>query len=70
VDFTEGEWERLGSAEQSRLGGEYQKWYAKRDNGGEYEKEFRVGGTEIEMVLIPPGKYWRGSGESEVDSRE
>jgi formylglycine-generating enzyme required for sulfatase activity len=67
VDFTEGEWERLGSAEQSRLAGEYQKWYAKRDNGGEYEKEFRVGGTEIEMVLIPPGKYWRGSPENEVD---
>jgi V8-like Glu-specific endopeptidase len=67
VDFTEGEWEKLGSAEQSRLAGEYQKWYAKRDNRGEYEKEFREGGTEIEMVLIPPGKYWRGSGESEVD---
>jgi formylglycine-generating enzyme required for sulfatase activity len=66
VDFTEGEWERLGSAKQRELAGEYQKWYAKRDNGGEYEKEFRVGGTEIEMVLIPPGKYWRGSGESEV----
>jgi sulfatase modifying factor 1 len=67
VDFTEGEWEKLGSVEQSRLGGEYQKWYAKRDNGGEYEKEFREGGTEIEMVLIPPGKYWRGSPKNELD---
>jgi formylglycine-generating enzyme required for sulfatase activity len=67
VDFTESEWERLGNAEQSRLAGEYQKWYAEKYNGGEYEKEFRVGGTEIEMVLIPPGKYWRGSPKNELD---
>jgi formylglycine-generating enzyme required for sulfatase activity len=66
VDFTVRGWEELGSAEQSRLAGEYQTWYAKRDNGGVKEKKFREGGTEIEMVLIPPGKYWRGSGESEV----
>jgi formylglycine-generating enzyme required for sulfatase activity len=66
VDFTVEQWEELGSVEQSRLAGEYQTWYAKRYNGGEYEKEFREGGTEIVMVLIPPGKYWRGSQESEV----
>jgi serine/threonine protein kinase len=69
VDFTEDDWCTLSLQEQRKLAGEYQKWYGEKYNKGQYEKTYSIkrgtASTKIEMLLIPPGKYWQGSPETE-----
>jgi sulfatase modifying factor 1 len=66
-DFSTEEWGSLQVEDQRKYAQEYQEWYAQKYNGGAKEKTISSRGTSIEMVLIPPGKYRRGSPSSETD---
>jgi formylglycine-generating enzyme required for sulfatase activity len=67
LDFTTSQtWAGLGAAKQGALSKAYQTWYA-RKRGLPVEKTVSAGGASFEMMLIPPGKFWMGSPESEKD---
>jgi formylglycine-generating enzyme required for sulfatase activity len=64
-DFSTEEWGSLQVENQRKYAQEYQEWYAQKYNGGAKEKKIRINGTEIKMMLIPPGKFWMGSPSKE-----
>jgi formylglycine-generating enzyme required for sulfatase activity len=57
IDMTSKEWCAFPVEKQMALATEYQKYYAQKFNHGQV-KHIVEG---IELVLIPPGKYWQGS---------
>lgn len=59
LNFTASAWEKLSFAEKRRKARAYQKWYAEK-RGLPVEKNFVAAGESFAMVLIPPGKFWRG----------
>ena len=65
LDMSSEYWARLSVAEQQEYARCYQQGYA-RHIGLPVERTFRVNGVEIEMRLIPPGRWWMGSPENEV----
>ena len=65
LDMSSEYWARLSVAEQQEYARCYQQGYA-RHIGLAVERTFRVNGVEIEMRLIPPGRWWMGSPENEV----
>ena len=65
LDMSSEYWSRLSVAEQQEYARCYQQSYA-RHIGLPVERTFRVNGVEIEMRLIPPGRWWMGSPENEV----
>lgn len=64
VDMTTEAWGFLSVERQIEYARAYQKWYARQLNQ-EIEKTFFIKETEISMMLIPPGKFWRGSSKRE-----
>jgi formylglycine-generating enzyme required for sulfatase activity len=64
IDFTPDEWGKLDAECQAKYAREYQEWYAEK-HGLAREKAIEAGGAKIEMVLIPPGRFWMGSPEDE-----
>ena len=63
-DFSEAAWEREEVEQQIEYARAYQEWYAAR-MGEPVEKRWVRGGIEMVMRLIPPGRLWMGSPESE-----
>ena len=66
VDMTGEYWYNLSVSDQQRYAAQYQRGYA-ASVGQPVEKTFSGGGTEMVMRLIPPGRYWMGSPDSEKD---
>lgn len=64
VDFTTTQWENLRVQEQRKYAKSYQEWYAK-SKGKEIREAYQKKGALFHFVLVPPGKYRRGSPSSE-----
>jgi formylglycine-generating enzyme required for sulfatase activity len=64
-DMTTTTWLNLSVEKQIQYAKEYQKWYARQMNK-DVEYAQQIGRTTLTLVLIPPGKFWRGSPESEA----
>ncbi len=60
VDFTTISWTYLPYSKQAEYSKSYQLWYAQKQKK-EVLAILRRGGTQIKMMLIPPGKFWMGS---------
>jgi formylglycine-generating enzyme required for sulfatase activity len=58
-DFSSSSWEKLSVKKQIAYAKEYQQWYAQQIKEP-LEKSFEQG-TSLKMMLIPPGKFWRGT---------
>ena len=71
LDMSSDAWQKLAVAEQIKLARIYQQWYA-GSVGLPVEKAVVVGGTEIVLRLIPPGRFWMGLPENKEgrDSNE
>jgi formylglycine-generating enzyme required for sulfatase activity len=68
-DFTAARWMQLSYAEKVKYSKAYQLWYA-RQNGLPWRASISKGRLALEMVLIPPGRFWMGSAASESEREE
>lgn len=59
IDFTINEWVNLEVDVQMKYAEAYQNWYVQK-KGLERSRIFFEGATSMEMMLIPPGKFWMG----------
>ncbi len=66
LDMASSEWRNLSYQRQSELAALYQKVYAQQKDLS-VEKMFRSPQISFELVLIPPGRYLRGSPAGEKD---
>ena len=66
LDMTGDYWANLSVVGQQIYAAQYQRGYA-ASIGQPVEKTFTAGGTAMVMRLIPPGRYWMGSPDSEKD---
>ncbi len=66
VDFTTTLWEKLPYEQQFKYSQSYQKWYAEYKNL-QIQKNEKIGAGKIVVRLIPPGRFWMGSPESEKE---
>ena len=66
LDMSCSTWGNLSYNEQVRYASAYQKAYAKHVNKP-VKKTFYKSGTNFEMRLIPPGRFWMGSPDGEKD---
>ena len=61
IDFTTDSWVNLSWEEQFQYAKAYQHWYM------DYSCLYNRTHEGIEMILIPPGRFWMGSPEDEED---
>lgn len=64
IDMTSPFWMKLSDGKKEDYAKTYQKYYAKFLNKEE-QKTISVQGAKINMVFIPPGRFWLGSPQSE-----
>lgn len=64
IDFSTPQWLSLPITQQHQYASEYQQWYAEQKKEPT-EKFFLKHGVPLEMALVPPGKFWMGSLETE-----
>ncbi|WP_372370290.1 bifunctional serine/threonine-protein kinase/formylglycine-generating enzyme family protein [Candidatus Uabimicrobium sp. HlEnr_7] len=67
VDFTHNAWRTMTSEQQSACANSYQTWYSFKMN---IPQEITHSKTNIDMVLIPPGKFMMGSPKEEKGHKE
>ncbi len=65
LDMTSIFWENLTAPQQREYARLYQKGYADF-LGRKVEEDFVKENTSIPLVLIPPGRFWRGSPNDEI----
>ena len=70
IDFTTKAWQECKHREHLELSRAYQQWYAERLGFAEPQKkeqgkEFKGGESELELMLVPPGRFMMGSPQGE-----
>lgn len=69
ADFTTDAWGKLPASAQGEYAAAYQEWYGQRIKA-DLEKVVAVGTAEFTMRLVPPGRFWMGSPETENNRRK
>jgi formylglycine-generating enzyme required for sulfatase activity/serine/threonine protein kinase len=64
LDMSATTWQEMTYDEQTKYASAYQQAYAKY-LGVDIEKNFDMFGVRFTLILVPPGRFWMGSPESE-----
>ncbi|NUM35409.1 MAG: formylglycine-generating enzyme family protein [Candidatus Brocadiae bacterium] len=67
LDMAEDKWCSLSIEDQQKYAKVYQENYAKIKDLP-VKKNLYLKGIEIEMILVPPARFYMGSGQKEIDS--
>lgn len=65
IDMTSPFWMKLSDSKKEDYAKTYQRYYAKFLNKEE-QKTISVQGAKINMIFIPPGRFWLGSPQNEL----